>query len=106
MTKTNAERQVEYRARQQELGNMGDQRLNTMIDLSATYGLERLAKCYGVTKKAMLERLIWDAESNALEIAAKKTNGVSRYYGGTLKLKLQDKDTFVPRRLAYIIQLI
>jgi hypothetical protein len=54
MTKTSAERQAAYRAWRDD----GDRRLNAWISSKADFALERLAKRYAVTKRAMLERLI------------------------------------------------
>jgi hypothetical protein len=54
MAKTPAQRQAEYRKRQ----DRGDgRRLNMWIGSNADFALERLAKRYGVTKREMVERL-------------------------------------------------
>lgn len=54
MAKTPAQRQAEYRKRQ-DRGN--GRRLNTWIASQADIALERLAQRYGVTKLEMIERL-------------------------------------------------
>lgn len=64
MAKTNAERQKAYRARRFEAGanQDGEYLLNAWIASKAHHGLARLAKHYGVTKKAILEKLLTDAD--------------------------------------------
>lgn len=62
MAKTAAERQKEYRARRNE--GEGDRRLNSWITVGADLALERLALHNGLTKRAMLERLILDADGS------------------------------------------
>jgi hypothetical protein len=64
------------------------ERLNIMIDLHAKRALERLAKCYGVTQKAMLEQLLKKAENAALDKAAHLPSGQADYYDGKLGLVL------------------
>jgi hypothetical protein len=61
---SNAERQAAYRARHREEGGG---RINYAVTASAEFGLKRLAAHYGVTRKAMLETLIADAESGLLD---------------------------------------
>lgn len=61
MAKTAAERQREYRARRNE--GEGERRLNTWVTAGADLALERLAGHYGLTKRAMLELLILEADA-------------------------------------------
>lgn len=56
MAKTNSERQAEYRSRRNQ--GEGERRINTWVSVPADLALERLAKRYGVTKRAMIERLV------------------------------------------------
>lgn len=63
-TKSNADRQREYRERQKQAGS---ERLNVVVDLHAKRALERLASYYGVTQKNMLEQLITAAQRQALD---------------------------------------
>ena len=76
--KDNAKRQAEYRKRHMKEGS--DQRLNVILDLHAKLALERMAKHYGVTNKAMLERALLAAQSQLI----KDMNGdqQSAYYDG------------------------
>lgn len=62
MAKTNAERQKAYRAGRARAGDNGELRINTFVATGAALGLKRLAKHYAVTQRAMLERLIGDAD--------------------------------------------
>ena len=87
MAKSSAQRQADYRARHlHEEGGEGE-RLNLVIDLHAKRALERLALCYGVTQKAMLNRLLIDAERAAVEKVAALPDGYVRYYDGKLKME-------------------
>ena len=62
MAKSNAERQKAYRASRLKAGENGELRINTFVTTSAALTLKRLAKHYAVTQRAMLERLIGDAD--------------------------------------------
>ena len=64
MGKSNAERQAEYRARRAEAGDNGERRLNTWLSTAAALALERLARHHGLTQRAMLERLLIEAQDN------------------------------------------
>ena len=75
MAKSNAERQAAYRVRHlKDEGGKGE-RLNLVIDVHAKCALERLAACYGVTQRAILERMLREAEQEAVELAGKMVNG-------------------------------
>jgi len=69
--KTNAERQAAYRRRHLDnpYGDDDDRRrrINLIVSVSARYELDRLAACYGVTRRAVLERLLEEAEISAVE---------------------------------------
>ena len=87
MAKSNAQRQAEYRARHlHDLGATGE-RLNVVIDFHAKLALERLAACYGVTQRGMLERIIQDADRYALDDASRFPNGQNDFYDKKLTLK-------------------
>jgi hypothetical protein len=62
MGKSGARRQAEYRQRhlKDETGTL--ERLNLLVQVSAKRQLERLAYCDGVTQRAMLEKLLAEAE--------------------------------------------
>ncbi len=69
MKKSNAQRQRHYRDR--HLKQIGEEhqmleRINQMVSLSAKISLKRLASCYGVTQRAMLEMAINEMEKNLL----------------------------------------
>ena len=61
MAMSNAERQRAYR--QRHLAEGEGHRLNLVVAVQTGAQLDRLAKHYGVTKRAMLERLLQQAES-------------------------------------------
>ena len=85
----NAQRQADYRARHLKSEDAQLQRLNLMIDLHCKRALERLASCYGVTQKSMLERLIQHAQEVALlEAEGISPNGPADYYAGRLRLPM------------------
>jgi hypothetical protein len=60
MAKTVAQRQAAYRARRPHAGNdgNGERRLSVWIDTRASLALARLARCYAVTQRALIERLV------------------------------------------------
>lgn len=87
MTKSNAERQAAYRVRHLKDENGKGERLNLVIDTHAKRSLERLAACYGVTQRAMLERILAETERTALHQVAEIPNGQTDYYDGRLKLR-------------------
>lgn len=68
MSKTNAERQAEYRARRAAAGAQGngERRLSAWIDTGAALALERLARRSAVTQRQILERLIAEEEQGIL----------------------------------------
>lgn len=87
---SNSERQAAYRARHlKDEGGKGE-RLNLVIDLHAKRALERLATCYGETQRAMLERLLAEAERVTLDKVATSPTGHADYYVGRLRLGLDD----------------
>ena len=70
MGMSNAQRQAEYRRRNARAGldqDVADRvplaRINTMVDVSTAAALTRLAAHHGLSKRAMLEALIGDAEA-------------------------------------------
>jgi hypothetical protein len=75
MAQSNAERQRAYRTRHLKDENGKGERLNILLDLHAKRALERLATCYGVTQKAILESILRQAENAALDKAAEFPNG-------------------------------
>lgn len=86
--KTNAQRQAAYRTKHLKSLNGGLQRLNTVVEVSAKCKLERLATCYGVTQKAMLEWLLDQAERGALESIVAARLEYSDYYEGRMRMEL------------------
>jgi hypothetical protein len=58
MAASNAERQRAYRARRAIASTFGDRRLNLWIDGRAANALARLAAHHGLTRRAMLERIL------------------------------------------------
>jgi hypothetical protein len=67
MGKSNAERQAAYRERHLKNADGTLERVNTLVSVQAKRRLERLAACYGVTQRGILERLLTDAERAALD---------------------------------------
>ncbi|HEU4855302.1 MAG TPA: hypothetical protein VFS89_08465 [Nitrosospira sp.] len=88
MAKSNAERQAAYRTRHLKDEDGKGERLNLVIDLHAKRALERLATCYTVTQRAMLERILVEAERAALDsVPVSEHPG---YYEGGLRLSFDD----------------
>jgi hypothetical protein len=67
MARSNAERQAAYRQRHLKDPNGDLERLNFMVSLSAKRKLERLAACYGITQRRLLEEALAEAERRALD---------------------------------------
>lgn len=83
MTSSNAERQHAYRDRHLKDGEL--ERLDTLIDMHAKHRLERLASCYGLTQREMLERLLLEAESSLFERLS--SDEQDAYYDQRLQLE-------------------
>jgi hypothetical protein len=62
-TKTAAERQAAYRQSRSTTGENGERRINTWVSTGAALALARLARHHDITHRAMLERLIVDADT-------------------------------------------
>lgn len=86
MALSNAQRQAAYRARHLADEEGRGERLSAVIDLSAKRTLERLAACYGATHRAILERLLREAESGALDRAEAIPDGPADYHAGRLRM--------------------
>ena len=86
MAKSNAQRQSDYRARHLKDVDGNAERLNLLLDVHAKRALERLAACYVVTQRDVLEGLLREAESAVLDRAATVQNGQTDYYDGRLRL--------------------
>jgi hypothetical protein len=67
MARTNAERQAAYRRRHLKDLDGALERLNMLVSLHAKRRLERLAACYGVTQRSLLEEILAAAERAALD---------------------------------------
>ena len=63
---TNAERQAEFRRRHLQDVDGDCARLNAIVSITAKAKLDRLARHYGVTRRAMLESLLAEAEQEAV----------------------------------------
>jgi hypothetical protein len=70
MAQTNAQRQAAYRARHLKDADGLGERLNTLINAASKQSLERLATLHGMTQRAVLEKLISDAERAVLDTMA------------------------------------
>jgi hypothetical protein len=66
MTKTNAKRQAEYRQRHFKDIDGELERINLAVQVTTKRKLERLAVCYGVTQRALLENVLQAEENRAL----------------------------------------
>ena len=65
MAMTAAERQSAYRSRRND--GDGDRRINTWVSTNTHFALIRLSKHYSVTKKELLERLMFEADDAILK---------------------------------------
>ena len=67
MALTNAQRQAAYRQRHLRSADGEGARLNLVVSHHSARQLTRLATHYGVTKRAMLEQLLKEAETAVLD---------------------------------------
>lgn len=83
MALTNAERQKAYRQRRKFEGpdNNGERQLNTWISTKASVALKRLAKSYVVTERALIEKLILEADQTIADGLEFESPEYNRYYG-------------------------
>lgn len=71
MAKTSAERQAAYRAKR--TGQDGsERRLNTWVNAETYTAIEKLAICYGVTRKSIIELLVANESSKLKELMPKE----------------------------------
>jgi hypothetical protein len=75
MRKSGAQRQAEYRQRhlKDETGTL--ERINLLVSIAAKRQLERPAYCYDVTQRAMLEKLLAEAERATLAALSPEAQG-------------------------------
>jgi hypothetical protein len=86
--RSNAQRQADYRRRHLKEENGQLERLSLLVDLHAKRALERLASCYGVTHRAMLERLLMQANQAAQQQAAEHSpDGHADYFDKRISLQ-------------------
>ncbi len=64
MAKTGAQRQADYRSSRATAGDNGERRINTWVSTGAALALARLAQHHGVSRRAMLERLLLSADED------------------------------------------
>jgi len=88
--RSNAQRQADYRARHLKDENSQLERLSLLVAFPVKRALERLACCYGVTQRAMLERLLMQANRVAQEQAAEHSpDGQTDYFEKRISLPWQ-----------------
>lgn len=78
MAKTAAERQATYRATRHQ--GDGEYRLNTWISSRAALALARVARQEGISKRALLERLITEADQRVLDTLELDTEEWTAYF--------------------------
>ncbi|SCU98858.1 conserved hypothetical protein [Cupriavidus necator] len=85
MARTAAERQAAYRSRRVTGGNNGngERRLSVWVTTESDLALQRLARRYAVTKRAMLERLVATADAEILRTLDIDSPEWSEYFGVT-----------------------
>ena len=81
MAKTAAQRQAHYRARRND--GDGERRINSWVTSATDYALDRLAKHHGITRRAILERLIVEADAALLRTLDLDTPEWDSYFGVT-----------------------
>ena len=81
MAKTAAQRQAHYRARRND--GDGERRINSWVTSGTDYALDRLAIRQGITRRAILERLIVEADAAILCTLDIDTPEWDAYFGVT-----------------------
>jgi len=81
MAKTAAQRQAHYRARRND--GDGDRRINSWVTSATDFALDRLARHHEITRRAMLERLIVEADAVILCTLELDTPEWDIYFGVT-----------------------
>lgn len=83
MAKTTAERQAEYRARRASSSSDGDghRRVSVWLSTGCALALARLARRYGVTKQALIERMLLDEDERILSSIASDSDEWNEYFG-------------------------
>ncbi|MCG5534246.1 hypothetical protein LRF89_12455 [Halorhodospira sp. 9621] len=82
MAQFSAERQRAYRARRRTAhGGAGERPLNAWVRMEVDLALGRLARRYAVTKRAMLERLILEADDAEIQSLDPDTAAWDAYFG-------------------------
>ena len=79
MPKTSAQRQAAYRQRRDH--GDGERRLNTWISASAHLALQRIARHHGITRRALLERLVLTADNDIVAALELDTPAWDHYFG-------------------------
>jgi hypothetical protein len=92
MAKTTAQRQAEYRARRAHAGpdGNGERRLSTWLDTSTWLALDRLARRYAVTHRAMIEQLVRAEDERVLATIEPDSPHWRAYFNDTLLLRNDD----------------
>ncbi len=81
MVRTAAQRQAHYRARRND--GDGERRINTWVTSATDYALDRLARHHAMTRRAILERLIVEADAAILRTLDLDTPEWDTYFGVT-----------------------
>ena len=81
MPKTSAQRQAAYRSRRDH--GEGERRLNTWISTSAHFALQRVARHHGITRRALIERLVLTADDDLVATLDLDTPEWDHYFGVT-----------------------
>ena len=82
MPKTNAERQAAYRQRHLHDVDGSCERINVVVSLEAKFALARLASCYCITQRHVLERVLMRVQRDTL---AQIPGQESAYYDQKLR---------------------
>jgi hypothetical protein len=96
MKQSNAQRQRNYRDRHlKQTGEKHEmlERINHMVSFSTKDSLKRLASCYGVTQRAMLERAIEEMENKLLSTLPNTRQ--NDYYDMKITLRSNGKEEYL-----------
>ena len=94
MGMSNAQRQAAFRQRHLEDVEAKDRRINLVVSVQAKAQLQRLASCYGVTQRQVLQYLLAKGEEEAIQalvsraLSPDKGRIYTQYYDSKVQTKL------------------
>jgi hypothetical protein len=98
MAQTTAQRQAAYRSRRATSGKNGDgeRRISAWVSTGAALALVRLARRYGVTQQALIEKMLLDEDERVLAVIPSESDEWEQYFGVVASLREDEMTPDVP----------